>query len=234
MTLMEVMVVIVILVVMIGVAVPALSSLLDLQLRRQARDLVMTYQRLHDEAILQNVSFRIGYDLDNNSYLIEAGEPGALIFDNPEDREEFEEQQRDKLATMTDDERKAWKSAREPFDALQERIKEEFHMSSSVMVGGVYTAQYGEMIRPTALGGAFEDQLNDEGDVVGKQRVWTYIFPNGFSEHTVLWVVDSDDPENGYTIEIEPLSGKIHLHGELVDWEDNYDFVPEEGPELSL
>jgi type II secretory pathway pseudopilin PulG len=51
MTLMEVMVVIVILVVMIGVAVPALSSLLDLQLRRQARDLVMTYQRLHDEVI---------------------------------------------------------------------------------------------------------------------------------------------------------------------------------------
>ena len=168
MTLMEVMVVIAILVVLIGVAVPAISSLLDLQLRRQARDIVMTYQRLHDEAILQNVSFRIGYDLDNNTYTIEAGEPGALIFDNPDDREEW------------------------------------------------------------------EDQLDDEGNVVGKQRIWTYIFPNGFTEHTVIWVVDADEPENGYTVEIEPLSGAIHLHGELVDWDDSYDFVPDEGPELAL
>ena len=135
---------------------------------------------------------------------------------------------------MTDDERKAWKAARKPFEKLQERIKEDFEIPGGIMIGGIYTPQYGEMIQPTALGGDLEDQLDDEGNVVGKQRIWTYIFPNGFTEHTVIWVVDADEPENGYTVEIEPLSGAIHLHGELVDWDDSYDFVPDEGPELAL
>ncbi|MFT4625044.1 MAG: type II secretory pathway pseudopilin PulG [Myxococcota bacterium] len=234
MTLMEVMVVIAIAIVLIGVAVPAMASLLDLQLRRQARDLVMMYQKLHDEAILQNVSFRVGYDMDNNTYLIEGGEPGALIFDNADDREEWEEQVRDKLGTMSEDERKAWKAARKPFEALQERIKEDFEIPNGVMIGGIYTPQYGKFMKPTALGGDLADELNQDGDIIGKQRVWTYIFPNGFSEHTVIWVVDADDPTNGYTVEIEPMSGGIHLHGELIDWEGSYDFVPQEGPELSL
>ena len=231
MSLLEVMVVIVIMLGMALVAVPVIGSLFSLQQRKAAKDMVLMYQRLHDEAILRNVSFRIGFDLEANSYSIDTGEPGALIFDNPEDRESWEEMRDARFALMTDEEVAKHKEARRPFEKLSEGLSETHKLPAGVRIGGIYTPQYPEMMRPEAYGGDLLKAYDAEGqEIAGK--VFSYVFPNGMAEHTVIWVVDEDNPKDGYTIEIEPLSGKIQLHGELVDWEDSYDFVPEEGPEL--
>jgi len=49
----------------------------------------------------------------------------------------------------------------------------------------------------------------------------------------LIWITeDEDDPEEGYTVEVEPLSGKVHVHGELIDFEDSFEWVPDEGPDL--
>jgi len=231
MSLLEVMVVVVIMLAMVIVAVPALGSLFSLQQRKAAKDLVLVYHRLHDEAILRNVSFRIGFDLEGNSYSIETGEPGALIFDNPEDRESWEEMRDARFALMTDEELKQHEAARRPFEKISEGLSETHKLPAGVRIGGVYTPQYSEMMRPEAYGGEEIEAFNVEGEEI-PGKVFSYIFPNGMSEHTVIWIVSEDEPKDGYTIEIEPLSGKIQLHRELLDWEDSYDFVPEEGPEL--
>ena len=63
---------------------------------------------------------------------------------------------------------------------------------------------------------------------------YTYIFPNGFAEPTFVRIVDEDDDEDGFTLEVEPLSGRVLLHEEEVELEDKMDWLPEEGPELDL
>jgi hypothetical protein len=62
---------------------------------------------------------------------------------------------------------------------------------------------------------------------------YTHIFPDGTSEHTVVRIVDADDPEDGWTIEVEPLTGKVNLEPEIVDPEESLSWIPEEGPELN-
>ena len=55
---------------------------------------------------------------------------------------------------------------------------------------------------------------------------------SGQAEHAVIWIHSEGDDSDGYTIEVEPLSGAVKLHNELIDWEDSYDFVPDEAPDL--
>jgi type II secretory pathway pseudopilin PulG len=227
-TIIEMMVTIAILIALVVVAIPAVSSLLELNQRKAAKDLVLLYQQLHDEAVLQNVTFRVVYFPNEGTYEVEIGEPGALIFNNAEDREEYEERLERKLKAMDDDEMAAYKASRKPFEKLSDRFGKKFELPTGVAFGGVYTPQYEEMVVPT-----FEDELVDEeAGEDHRLRVHSYIFASGFTEHTVVWLVDVDNPEDGYTIEVEPLSGEIHLTGELVEWEDGYDFVPDEGPSL--
>jgi hypothetical protein len=188
------------------------------------------------------VTFRVAFYLDENTYKVEVGEPGALVFDNPEELAEFKERTEDKLRMMSDEEREEWKERVQPFEKLGERFSKQFELPSGVVFGGIYTPQYGEMITPdyddesdVLLGVDFDQAGMDDGEArAAQRRVYSYVFANGMAEHTVIWLVDESDPEEGFTIEIEPLSGAVHLHGELIDWEDSYDFVPSEGPELSL
>jgi hypothetical protein len=44
--------------------------------------------------------------------------------------------------------------------------------------------------------------------------------------------VDNDDPEDGYTIEVEPISGKVSVTTELVDPRQSMTWRPTEGPQL--
>ena len=63
---------------------------------------------------------------------------------------------------------------------------------------------------------------------------YSYIFPNGFAEPTLVRIVDEDDEDDGLTLEVEPLSGRVLLHEEEVELDDILGWLPEEGPELDL
>jgi hypothetical protein len=227
MTLLEVMVVMAILLVLTAVLLPAGRSVFELEQRHAARRLATIYERFHDEAVMRNRSFRISFYLDENRYVIEPGEAGALIAASPEDRERFEAAELAKMQYMSEEERTAFLNReRQPFEALEEAGKMEVQLPGGVRLGGVYTPQYGRMVVP----GEKLEGMGDDEDA--KLRVLTYIMNNGFSEHTLVWIVDADDPEDGWTVEIEPLSGAVRVHGELVDPRDSFGWVPEEGPSL--
>lgn len=227
MTLLEVMVVMAILLVLTAVLLPAGRSVFELEQRQVARKLATTYERFHDEAVMRNRSFRITFFLDENRYVIEPGEAGALVAASPEDRERFEAAERAKLEYMSDEEKSAFlHRARQPFEALEQAGKMEVQLPDGVRLGGVYTPQYGRMVVP----GEKPEGMEDDEDA--KLRVRSYIMNNGFSEHTIIWIVDADDPEDGWTIEVEPLSGAVRLHGELLEPRDGFAWVPEEGPSL--
>ena len=61
---------------------------------------------------------------------------------------------------------------------------------------------------------------------------YTYIFPNGTVEYTLIRIVSEDDPEEGYTIEVEPVSGRVNIMEEERRPEDATSWLPDEGPEL--
>ncbi|MBK9367695.1 MAG: hypothetical protein IPN01_15490 [Deltaproteobacteria bacterium] len=44
--------------------------------------------------------------------------------------------------------------------------------------------------------------------------------------------MSEDDPEEGYTIEVEPVSGRVNIMEEERRPEDATSWLPDEGPEL--
>ena len=226
MSLVEVMVVIAIVLLLVAVLVPSLRSLLGLKQREGARKLAATYERLHDEAIMRNLSFRVTYYLDEDKYTIEPGQPGALISATPDERRQFEDDLKSKLRFMTEEERAEWqRNAEQPFDALAGGQSITVQLPSGVKFGGFYTPQYGEMVHP---GDKLESSEGSEDEPL---KLYSYVMNTGYSEHTLVWLVSASNPDDGWTIEVEPLSGAVQMHGELLDPAD-FDWLPEEGPSL--
>lgn len=242
MSLVEVMVVIAILLALAVVMVPAISSLMQLQQRRVAQELATTYGYLHDEAVLQNVTYRIAYHIDEGFYDIESGAPDALIFDDPVEREEYERARADRLRILTEEERAERLASDEPdfagafgnagsgtggdhagnLPVLVSEVRTRRTLPSGTVFGAVYTPQYGEFVEPDAR------KAEKDGPMV----VYSYIFANGFMEQTILQIVDADDPTSGYTIATEPMSGRVTLVGELKGIDDFRGDIPDEAPEL--
>jgi hypothetical protein len=172
---------------------------------------------------MRNVTFRIAYHLDEGYYQIEVGDADTLIFNDPEKRIEYEEEQESRLSAFMDEEDRPQESA---FEALQDRFNAKRELPRGTVFRGVYTPQYGELVTASGL----DIEVDPDDAVV----VYSYIFGNGFSEHTIVQLMDEDDPTSGYSVEVEPLSGRVTLFGEFIDYEDRFDFIPEEGPELEI
>ena len=56
------------------------------------------------------------------------------------------------------------------------------------------------------------------------------MFPDGSAEHTVVRLEDAEDPEDGYTIEVEPLTGKVNLSLDVLEPGQSLAWLPLEGP----
>ncbi len=55
------------------------------------------------------------------------------------------------------------------------------------------------------------------------------------AEQTVVRIADIEDPEDGFTLVVEPLSGRVILHDDNeLELEDLLEWLPDEGPELAL
>lgn len=216
MNLLEIMIVVAILVALIAVMVPMLGYVLRMDERAAANRLALTYSLLHDEAVLRNVTFRVAYHLDEAYYQVEVGNTDTLVFDDPDARMEWEQQERNKLDQGGD-------TAEADFAEIKDRFHAKIELPSSLRFGRVFTPQYGDWVEP-----------NDDEEVDPEDRkvVYSYVFANGFSEHTVVQVVRIRDPEEGFTVEVEPMTGRTYVDSELLEWDERFDFIPEEGPEL--
>lgn len=225
MSLLEIMVVIAIMAVVLGIGLPSLSSIFDLEQRGAARELAMTYKFLLSEATMRNVTFRIAYNLDENSYRIEVGDPNTLVFSDPEAREAFEEEERRSLKRLTKSEKEdAAESAADPkFAGLESPgFQSSVQLPPHSVFSFVYTPQYGEPQVPSTEPPRRDDPPN---------IVYSYVFADGEAEYTVVRIVNDEDPEEGYTIEVEPLSGNVRVDSELTDIGASLEWLPDEAPE---
>lgn len=239
MSLVEVLVAIAIMLALAVVMVPAFSQFFQLEQRRCAQELATSYAYMHDEAVMQNVTFRIAYHIDEGFYEIQSGATDTLIFDDPDKRAEWEHD-RDFRMRLLSEEAKAAKAQEEAglwawfgeapvassnsgnLPMPRSEIRQRRELPSGTVFGGVYTPQYDELVTP--------DARIAERD--GPRVVYSHIFSNGFTEESIIQIADVDDPTTGYTIHVEPLSGKVSLKGGLLAVEDLRQDVPDEAPEL--
>jgi type II secretory pathway pseudopilin PulG len=240
MTLLEIMVVMAVIGLVMAIAVPAVSNVLHIQQVGAARELAQTYRFLREEAAMRNVTFRIAFNLDARTYKVELGDPNTLVFTDPTEREEYEEERLEKMSRFTDrevEEGKADELMGNRFEGLEgEAFREEVELPGNTFFAWVWTPQYEDPIEGAvdwAAGDEFDPEELEPGDE-GPTIVYSYIFPNGHTEHTVLRIASIDDPEDGFTIEVEPMSGKVHMHTEPFDHEDSLNWVPDQAPELDL
>jgi len=232
-TLIEIMVAMAVMVTLAAISIPALNGLLDLKQRAAAKELAQTYTWLLDEAALRNVAFRVAYNLDRGTWTIEAGDPNTLVFSNPEKREEFDERIEDDMSRFTqreveEGEAEDVQKRRGRFTGLAD-MDVPFTTSKPLPDGTafrfVYTPQYEDGGLTPTPDGPPEDEEDD-------RIAYTYVFPDGTAEHTVVRIVQDDAEDEGWTIEVMPISGDIRMSTELVDPSESLAWVPDEGPEI--
>lgn len=224
MTLIEIMVVIAIIAVVSAIAIPSMSAVFDLEQRGAARDLAMTYKFLLNEAAMRNVTFRIAYNLDDRTYQVEVGDPNTLVFSSPDKLAEYQKEQEKKIHLLDKQGTEVAQDAAEKrFAGLtMEGFTSKVELPGNSAWGFVYTPQYGEAQTPTPA----EEKKEDEGPKI----VYSYIFGNGEAEYTVVRIVSVDDPEDGYSVEVEPVSGVVTVDSDLVEIGASLSWLPTEAP----
>ena len=215
------------------VSIPALNGLFDLKQRAAAKELVQTYTWLLDEAALRNVSFRMVFNLDQRTWKVEAGDPTTMVFSSPEEREKFDEELEDAMSRFT--KREIEEGAAQEIEDKKGRfsglegLDVGFDVAKTLPDGSlfafVYTPQYEE-------GGKLPTKNGPPEDPEDESIAYTYVFPDGTAEHTVLRIVGEEEPEEGWTIEVLPISGDIKMSQDLIDPEKSLDWIPEEGPQI--
>ena len=91
MTLIEVVVVISLMAVLLLVSLPSLKAATGAHVRQAGRELAPTLRYTYQEAILTNTPMRLAYNLDQNTWWIEAADGDAVIFRDRDEREAFGE-----------------------------------------------------------------------------------------------------------------------------------------------
>ncbi len=231
-TLIEVMVAMAILMAVVAVAIPSLQGVLDLQQRGSAKELAQTYTWLIDEAKLRNVTFRITFNLDRNTWKVEVGDPNTLVYSTPEERLAAEEAEKEKMARFTQRELDEGHGDAEVLTEDENRFvglddpafTEGGELQGGAVFAYVYTPSYGpEGKRPS------DEPPEDESE---ESLAYSHIFPDGSTEQTVIRIVDADDPEEGWTVAVEPLTGRVELSPDVIDPTEVLSWLPEQGPEL--
>ena len=90
-TLIEIIVVLALAALMMAVAIPTLSTIFGVDKRKASRQLAATMRWTYEEATIRNQPMRIAYDLDHNSYWVEAADSEVRIHKDWRAKEAFDE-----------------------------------------------------------------------------------------------------------------------------------------------
>jgi prepilin-type N-terminal cleavage/methylation domain-containing protein len=232
MTLIEILVTIAIMAVIAAIGIPALGGILDLQQRAAAKELAQTYTWLQDEAALRNVVFRMSFNLDRSTWQVEVGDPNTLVFGTPEERQDFDDDISSAMTRFTQREIEEGqadeiKNKTGRFEGLTDlAFTTTKSLPNDTRFLYVYTPQYdNEGLRPHK--GGPPDEADEE------RIAYSYVFPDGTSEHTVIRIVNLDDSEAGWTVEVMPMAGAIKLGPDLIDPSESLAWIPENAPEIN-
>ena len=228
-TLIELVVVMAVVGLITVMGMPAMNAMLGLEQQSAVKEIGQTFTWLQEEAAMRNVAFRVEINLDRNKWKVEVGEPNTLIFANPEEAEEHREELKDKMKRYSKRQLASGEIdlGEEPakFSPLEDPIfTAQKTLPSGLQFSFVYTPQYGEDgVEPNDV--PPEDPTEDS-------IAHIHIFPDGTAEHTVIRIVNIDNDDDGYALEMEPMGGRVTLTDEIDDPQDSMSWIPDEGPTI--
>ena len=219
MSLMEVMVALALLVAMVGLAVPYLGSLMGVHVRENARKLGSTVQYLFDQAAMTGKTYRVAFNVDRHAWWVEVNtsDKDALVYKSPSDREEGEQSQAELMEELERARESGISAASKmsmpladvvlsSFERIQDDEIKPVVLPDTVYLAGVWTPQYEDVQRPEA------EPPDDET----KDRIaYVHLFPGGYAERAFIYLSDGD--QDFYTLEVEPLTGRVRVHNEEIE-----------------
>lgn len=229
MTLIELVIVVAIMGMIAAIAAPSLNSILGLEQQASIKEMGQTMMWLQEEAALRNVAFRMEINLDRNTWKVEQGDPSSLIFSTPEEAEEFRDEQRAQMRRFTKRQIESGEVdiAEDPsqFGAIEDpRFNTKQTLPEGLQFAFVYTPQYGEDgVEPN-------NDLPDDPEDEAIAHI--HVFPDGTAEHTVIRIVEVDDPDVGYSLEMEPMGGTVRFLNDIIDPRESLSWIPDEGPDF--
>lgn len=234
MTLMELLVAVGIMLLVTAVLMPSMSAAFMLQQRGAARRLALAFESLHDEAILRNRTYRVAFNLDDNTWRVEVGDPDVAVFDNEQARLNYEANEKELLSKMPPELLAEYQKSHAPFAAPEAGEYEEVvKLPENSKFKSIYTPQREDPVTPRGEGKSKRARRDDPPDDE-PLIVYSYVFANGSAEYTVIQIADTTDDTEGFTITVDPLSGRVEFHDTLVDQKDLWRFLPDDGPRLEL
>jgi len=250
-TLIELVVVIAIVLAVGLITIPAIGNWLGGDVRRSGRKLGSVLQMAYDECALRHVPLRVAYNVDRHAYWVEAATGEVRLFQSQAAREEWvetEEVRAEELEEFQDEEQMARDRIRtqqadkiddtesplsglmallglsletgaiQPAPSLNEFIPLEDEIFAirelppGVAFMGIWSPSWDKVVEP-------QDPLPDEEEE--EQIVYTHIFPDGYMEDTVIYLIDRQ--ETVLSLVVEPLTGKVRAEMGEADPPDRED-----------
>lgn len=205
-TLIEIMVAIVLAAVMIGVALPAFTAATDSDLKGVAAKMSAASRTCFGEAAIKNVTLRMAYDLEAQSYWIEAYPGTFQVMSTERDLEEARDQE-EELA----EEEKRRQELKEQYGAAED--EEAAPLAPKFVPVEIGFVEPEQLPRRIKIKGVRTPQFRQ---VVEDGKAYTHFFPNGWAERTLVYLEDAGG--SVMTLETEPLTGRVIVHDGELDW----------------
>ena len=194
-TLLELVIVITILALTATFVLPNISAIFGLGMKGACIEVGEMIRYTYNQAVIKNKVFRIVYDLENETYWIEYGEPIE-----EEKKKEGEGEEEAKKEEENEEEKESRIAIRASFSMYEDESStfEKESLPTGISFHGIYTEHSGKVIKE------------------GKEFV--LFFPNGSCEKTFVYLEDRN--ERIYTIEVNPVIGTVKIIENYVEPEE--------------
>lgn len=200
MTLIEIMVTLAIVGLILGITISQVGGTFDSHARQATDELAATIRYLYNKAASENLTMRIVFDLEKQSYVVEST-TDLFQLESDEEREERLKKEKEATSSLSKPDKK---STEEKAPAAVQKAEAKFGAADS------------HLLKPTLLpGGVFFKDIYTEHDngPVAKGSASIYIFPSGYVERAVINLRDEGDSEKRALV-INPMTGDSRVYEE--------------------
>ena len=186
-TLLELVIVIGVLVLMIGIGVSSLSNTGGYQLRTQSNKLSAAIRHTYNRSVTHGLYMRMVIDIDSDAYWVEASDKPVFLSREKVEQGDVEDQEKEAAEKAKDADGDGHKPQNRRARFQEDGVIPKVTMEKGIGVAGVLAMGYA-------------DEFTG-----GKAHI--NFFPNGFVQPAILYTTDGD--EAFYTLEIQPMTGKV-------------------------
>lgn len=196
MTLLELIVVMAILVAVIGVSIAGVSRLKSVRLRSETNRMAAAIRHTYNRAAAHGLYMRMVFDLDDESYWVEAADRPVFISKRKrEEGEELHEKLPDPVPADEEEDPEIARARKRRAKYQEDGVIERIKFDNGIEIDGVLTS--------------------GQEDVFQSGRAYVHFFPQGFVEPALIYTTDGEGTY--YTLRVNPLTGKVARSSGKID-----------------